>query len=593
MAKKVFTALVLVLVMVCGASADLFYRQNDELATDSKYLIHVRPDGTEESTGINLSGGYFAMFRYNGKDYLMAAAEDEYNAGSGYGSYSFKYTTRIAIYDPDNMSTPFSSGDISSAVMDPSSVAELGNNIVIGGESAGASKIIEINPNTCEIVNTYTHYTDASSGILESYVYNWNGTFIASFEAPDTSEYEGFDGVTVTMDTFGHITGTIEDATLDMGVESSGGELYAALGESYNGDWYQNNSDDLGIYRISEAVRSMDTDYIVRITRDNACHIYRDGNGGLYYTVFGSTPRSDSDNSFNVRYIYHWNGNNSSLVYDAGEYSDIDEIYYDINSGMLYVEFDYENGSDMYNAVSVLAPGSSGQFTVSRTYRNAGMMNLTGNPSDSRSPSGGETILQPESSTLPTAAIMPIIISDEARINLTDIIRAVSPDFVSADLKQITDSNLSAPQAPTPSMMEYMRNDGYEPAYRFNTVTVNEDGYYVFAVNIPDELIGTSIDDVKMYALKNADFSDSSAKSSFFGLINGILNYGELTTMTGEKPQTLVGQMLAVGLLQGSQPFSLFIAKVLLALLAGGCSMTGTGAIMSLAVCIMYIMFKH
>ena len=68
-------------------------------------------------------------------------------------------------------------------------------------------------------------------------------------------------------------------------------------------------------------------------------------------------------------------------------------------------------------------------------------------------------------------------------------------------------------------MKQYINDDGYEPAYKLNTLTVSEDGYYVFLVNIPDEFVGKSINDIRIYALKNADFA-----ASIPGLVNGLLN---------------------------------------------------------------------
>ena len=150
------------------------------------------------------------------------------------------------------------------------------------------------------------------------------------------------------------------------------------------------------------------------------------------------------------------------------------------------------------------------------------------------------------------------------------------PSLVSTDtsaLHLITQENISSPQEPTQTMKQYIHDDGYEAAYKLNTLTVSEDGYYVFLVNIPDEFVGKKISDIKIYALKNADFA-----GSFFGLINGVLNYGEVTNLLGLKIDTLEKQVLAIGILQAGTPFSVYIGKILLMLLAGGCT-SGIGFI--------------
>lgn len=248
-------------------------------------------------------------------------------------------------------------------------------------------------------------------------------------------------------------------------------------------------------------------------------------------------------------------------VYDAGS-NELNGLDYDINSGILYT---IAGGYFL-----ALTPDSSGQLQVLWTNDHEGdSWTVAGNPADN------STVTQPETSQLTTSTIEPVTPDDDVLANLAEIMH-----IASSDIKVITNENLSAPQEPTKKMRDYMSNDGYNPAAKLNTVTVDTDGYYVMAVNVPASLVGLDISSVKMYALKNSDFSDASVKSSFYSLINGILNYGELTTLTGHKAKTLTGKMLAIGLLQGSQPFSMFLAKAVLSVLTGGssgCMMTGAG----------------
>ena len=141
-----------------------------------------------------------------------------------------------------------------------------------------------------------------------------------------------------------------------------------------------------------------------------------------------------------------------------------------------------------------------------------------------------------------------------------------SADISAEQIRFITDGNISTAREPTQSMKEYINNDGYEAAYKLNTLTVSEDGYYVFQINIPEDFVGMNVSDIKIYALKNSDFN-----ASFFALVNGILNYGEITNMFGVKIDTLPEKVLAVGFLQASTPFSVYLAKILIAVMAGGC----------------------
>ena len=204
----------------------------------------------------------------------------------------------------------------------------------------------------------------------------------------------------------------------------------------------------------------------------------------------------------------------------------------------------------------------SGNTWQEDAYPEVGNSSLPGNLSDDVI---RDNLVSGDTSTtteLPIGVIEPVTPSEDVMENLASL---VSTD--TSALHLITQENISSPQEPTQTIKQYIHDDGYEAAYKLNTLTVSEDGYYVFLVNIPDEFVGKKVSDIKIYALKNADFA-----SSFFGLINGVLNYGEITNLLGVKIDTLEKQVLAVGILQAGTPFSVYLAKILLALLAGGCN---------------------
>jgi len=49
------------------------------------------------------------------------------------------------------------------------------------------------------------------------------------------------------------------------------------------------------------------------------------------------------------------------------------------------------------------------------------------------------------------------------------------------------------------------------------------------------------------------------------------LNFTEITNLPGLKIDTLEGQVLVAAVLQAGTPFSVYLTKILLMLLAGGC----------------------
>lgn len=369
MSRKILAAVLCVLALCGAASADFVY-------SNGTNLVRVKSDGTEEVTGI--AGGDVFSFRHNGKAMMLVVHHEE----EGY-----QQTGDIAVYDTDNLSRPVASGNINSASngFEILSVAELGNNIVLGGHGINGT-IIEVNPETCTVVNTYSRYNYPEERDCNSSVYSWNGLLIASF----SWEYEDYyDEETVIMDTLRHITSNTGDFYIENGgwLEASGGELYVPIMADEPDDVEGNE----GLYRVTELFRNgnMNLNDAVRLTNDNPNYIARDGNGGLYYSAYGTT--TDSDGWYQARYIYHWDGSNSVRVYEAGTNSDISEITYDISNNTVYAMIRDDTAHTTY--VAALTPDSSGQLRLSAQYTTFDeicYVAVIGNHPDSSTPSNDE-----------------------------------------------------------------------------------------------------------------------------------------------------------------------------------------------------------
>ena len=159
-----------------------------------------------------------------------------------------------------------------------------------------------------------------------------------------------------------------------------------------------------------------------------------------------------------------------------------------------------------------------------------------------------------------------------------------------SELNLLTADNLSAPREATKAMRDAAAKDRYQLAYKLDTITVSEDGYYVFAVNVPEEFRGKSLNSMKFYTFA-PDFSGSSVNSSIWGLLNGIGTLGEFNMM-GFNINSLEGKILVVGLFQAAEPVCVFLARLLLTLLLGGCNATGAGIVLcsvSSAALLVYI----
>ncbi|MBQ7215573.1 MAG: hypothetical protein IJS39_06275 [Synergistaceae bacterium] len=146
---------------------------------------------------------------------------------------------------------------------------------------------------------------------------------------------------------------------------------------------------------------------------------------------------------------------------------------------------------------------------------------------------------------------------------------------ISADrIMFITEENISDPQEPTDDMRSELAVRQNEILGKFNTVTVDKTGYYVLKVTLSDDLYerikGVSVNELKVYALHDDGRTSSADVGASF--ITGLLNTWELLTLTGEKMEFGMKEFLMVGLLNAGTPFSVYLTKLIIMLLLGGCA---------------------
>ena len=190
----------------------------------------------------------------------------------------------------------------------------------------------------------------------------------------------------------------------------------------------------------------------------------------------------------------------------------------------------------------------------------------------------------------PSLKIIVIPVRTESRDNLREVIAeeiSVEPEQV----KFITDNNLSTAQEPSQEIEDIAGNDSYKIIGNMTTVkNLDEAAYYVFKVELSNSLFreieGLNVDDVRIYGFtENA--ADAEARSSMIFMLNGIMNTVELLTLSGKRFDKFSSrEFLMVGFLDSSQPFTMYMAKVVKAVVSaltgggsgGGCS-AGTGII--------------
>lgn len=193
--------------------------------------------------------------------------------------------------------------------------------------------------------------------------------------------------------------------------------------------------------------------------------------------------------------------------------------------------------------------------------------NTGGGDSPSPNPQGNN-----ETQELEHAVISPVKLSDDVIEQIAENIN-VSPDQIK--LLTSRDFSTATPPEPTDEMKQKVNNDGYEFIAKLNTINVSEDGWYAFKVTVSDDLVGTKVSDLRLYYAEDGDFTISSASGqarAAFGLmplINGVTGGLEISNMFGVKLDTLPKQFLATMFLSASKSLTVYIVKILIALLTG------------------------
>ena len=113
-----------------------------------------------------------------------------------------------------------------------------------------------------------------------------------------------------------------------------------------------------------------------------------------------------------------------------------------------------------------------------------------------------------DSSDLTIATIEPVVVEDSVLQNI-----AANLSIDASEIKPLTYENIdpSTPPDPTDEMKREAASQRYEFAAKLNTITVSEDGWYVFQVTVSDDLVGLSVNSLNLYVAGESDFVNGSA----------------------------------------------------------------------------------
>ena len=200
--------------------------------------------------------------------------------------------------------------------------------------------------------------------------------------------------------------------------------------------------------------------------------------------------------------------------------------------------------------------------------------NINTNPGTPETPGNvSSDTTQTVSEDVPEGIVQPVIPAPEV---IENIARTLSID--SSQIYFVSEDNIAPAEDPSQSMTDYVQADGHNITGKLGVISVDTPGVYVVKVVMTDELYAVlkdqNVADFKIYALSDEEPSEVNDS-----LISGLLGTWEILSLSGEKLTNFgVREFLMVGLLDAGTPFSMYIAKILIALLLGGCS-SGTSTI--------------
>ena len=255
-------------------------------------ISDVLPEITERSDNRYPYYDEIAAFTVNGKNRVIVFRRES------------DTSVTISTYDPENFSTPVASKTHEIPNGHDGGIDILGNNIIF----AEANVIYEMNPETCEIVNTYQYsdYVGSEADVIVHDGLIFVSEFILGNDDP-TFKLEILSAVNKDK-----VTGSINGLTVDLA--SSGNNLYCSGG----GDGiYLMKYNDFKNLTLNESDENF-SKYTTLAINGEVAAFCSDGNGGLYYILREDFITTEGGRSFVIgKKIYHYDGSKSTQVYSS------------------------------------------------------------------------------------------------------------------------------------------------------------------------------------------------------------------------------------------------------------------------------------
>ena len=371
MTRKILV--LLTALIFCGtAQADLFYYKDYLSPEGTDYSNVIRDLGriTEDGSG-NFQEGpalmnglkfnqWFTTIKYKGQNRLL---------------YIDNAQTQsiLSIYNTDNFNTPITTCNVSNLSITGGSTAMWGDNVLLAGAfNDGTSGIIEVNPETGEIVKKYTrdntNYCEVTVCGNKIYAFFYAKNFYDDgVNATDYVEMSDVGSITDELTSFEHLNGEdLEGKIICDHFTALDGKLYA----DYEISNYTAGVIEAGLLRFDSTVNPS-AGHKITSSRKN-CWVDNETlsgiNNDMVFVEYGSKDIKIYLYDGSVVNDIHTIERESTNSEGSRTIHSIDSMYYDRENGRilftLYTTYGFNRL--LSNKLVVLSKNSDGSFSVSQ-----------------------------------------------------------------------------------------------------------------------------------------------------------------------------------------------------------------------------------
>ena len=187
---------------------------------------------------------------------------------------------------------------------------------------------------------------------------------------------------------------------------------------------------------------------------------------------------------------------------------------------------------------------------------------------------------------LAQGTVMPVEEERHEELRETIAQEMSSIDIDAGEIRFIHEEQITQAKDPSSGMLHNAKENGYALIGKLNTISADEEGYYVLKIVLSDDLFnlieGVNVNEVVVDNFSNYDVANTNKSSVKKSFLSGLLGTWEILTVNGKKLDKFsFREFLMIGFLNAGEPFTLYLARRLVpdmasfiaaVLGAGGCN---------------------